>query len=244
MDAERINTLIGAFGSVLAAFVGVLTWYLASRADRRRERDDREAARRSEETQREQRVLDLVVALHSEILAGIVANRRQLTAEDAAYALKQKNPFATPDETDFVFDAVKNDLSILPAEVIHSVVQYYRAAKQSNLLTGDLRDPNFLTQSAKEKRRIIELLLQIVELQKLLGEAAVTDLAAYAARHGLDLQANEKRATELIATARADLKEVFTKSERLDPSLRTPVARRSGSDPSQYSMSPPPVKEG
>ena len=42
--------------------------------------------------------------------------------------------------------SVRNDLSILPAEVIHSVVQYYRAARQSNLLTRDLRDPSFLTQ--------------------------------------------------------------------------------------------------
>jgi len=197
-----------------------------------------------EEAQREQRVLDLVVALHSEILAGIVANRRQLTAEDAAYALKQKNPFATADETDFVFDTVKEDISILPAEVIHSVVQYYRAAKQSNLLTRDLRDPHFLSQSASEKRRIIELLLQIVELQKLLGEAAIADLASYAGRHGLNLNANEKRATELIAAARADLKEIFKKSEQLDPSLRTPVGRRSGRQRPQYSMTPPTVKEG
>jgi hypothetical protein len=228
MDAERINALITAFGTTIAAFVGVLTWYLASRADRRREREERDAARRNEEILREQRVLDLVVALHSEILAGIVANRRQLTAEDAAYALKQDNPFATADETDFVFDAVKNDLSILPAEVIHSVVQYYRAAKQSNLLTKDLRDPYFLAQSAKEKRRIIELLLQIVELQKMLGEAAVIDLAAYAGRHGLDLHANEKRATDLLAAARSDFNAIFKKSERSDPSLRTPAARRSG----------------
>src|SRR5439155_11183702 len=67
MDAERINVIIGALGTVVAAFVGVLTWYLASRADRRHEQEEREAARRNEEAQREQRVLDLVVALHSEI---------------------------------------------------------------------------------------------------------------------------------------------------------------------------------
>jgi hypothetical protein len=225
MDAERINALIGAAGTVVAAFVGVLTWYLASRSDRRREWEERETARREAELQRDQRVLDLVVALHSEILAGIVANRRQLTSEDASYALKQENPFATADETDFVFDAVKSDISILPAAVIHSVVQYYRAARQSNLLTRDLRDPHFLTQSPEEKRRIIELLLQIVELQKILGEAAIADLASYASGYGLDLQASEKRATDLIAAARADFNEIFKKSERSDRSLRTPIAR-------------------
>jgi hypothetical protein len=220
------DALIGALGTVAAAFVGVLTWYLASRADRRRERDEREVQKRLELQQRDQRVLDLVVALHSEILAGIVANRRQLTADEADYAMHQKTPFATADETDFVFDSVKSDLSILPAEVVHSVVQYYRAAQQSNLLTKDLRDPHFLTQTPSEKRRIIGLLLQIVELQKILGESAVKDLAIYAKRRGLDLSENEKRAELLIEQARQDFKLIFRKSERSDPSLKPPMRRR------------------
>ena len=55
------------------------------------------------------------MALHSEILAGLLANRRQLTPAEARYALAQDNPFATPDDTDFVFDSVKNDITILPA---------------------------------------------------------------------------------------------------------------------------------
>jgi hypothetical protein len=139
---------------------------------------------------------------------------------------------------------VNSDLSILPAEVIHSVVQYYRAAKQSNLLTRDLRDPQFLAQSGEEKRRIIEHLLQVVEFQRILGEAAIADLAAYAARCGLDLQASEKRSIELIAEARVDLEEIFKKSERSDLSSQTPVPRRSGRRRPQYSMSPPIVKEG
>lgn len=244
MDADRINAIIGAVGTIIAAFVGVLTWYLASHAERLRERGDRELAQRAEESQREQRVLDIVVALHSEILAGIISNRRQLTAEEASYALKQKSPFATPDDTDFVFESVRADLSILPAEVIHSVVQYYRAAKQSNLLTKDLRDPQFLVQSNKEKRRIIELLLQIIELQKTLGEAAIADLAAYAGQHDIDLAASERRATELIGAARADLKEIFKKSERSDPSLQPPVPRHSGRARPKYSTTPPVIKEG
>ncbi|MBI2720024.1 MAG: hypothetical protein HYX36_14880 [Rhizobiales bacterium] len=218
------DAVIGALGTIAAAFVGVLTWYLASSADRRRERDDRDAQRRADALQRDQRVLDLVVALHSEILAGIVANRRQLTADEADYAMHQETPFATADETDFVFDSVKGDLSILPAEVIHAVVQYYRAARQSNLLTRDLRDPYFLSQTPAEKRRIIALLLQIVELQKLLGEAAIKDLADFAVAHGLDLNANERRAAALIEQARHDFKTIFKKSERLDPSLK-PQAR-------------------
>jgi hypothetical protein len=222
------DAIITALGTVVAAFVGVLTWYLASRSDRRRDKEEREALRRAEELQRDQRVLDIVVALHSEILAGIIANRRQLTAEEAEYALRQTTPFATPDETDFVFDSVKGDLSILPAQVIHSVVQYYRVAKQSNLLTRDLRDPYFLTQTPQERRRIIRGLLQIVELQKILGEAAVADLAAYAANFGLNLAAAEQRATNLIEQARDDVEQIFMLSERSDPTSRTPQTQQSG----------------
>jgi hypothetical protein len=217
------DALIGAFGTVVAAFVGVLTWYLASRADRRREAAERDALRLAEEKAREQRVLDIVVALHSEILAGVVANRRQLTPKDVEYALNQTNPFTTADETDFVFDSLKGDISILPAEVIHSVVQYYRVALQSNLVTKDLRDPYFLAQPVKERRMVIAFLLQIIELQKLLGEEAVKDLAAYAAKSGIDLSANETRAIALIERASAEIAEVFNKSGK---SVRKPLLPR------------------
>ena len=224
---DLVSAIVGAVGTIVAAFVGVLTWFLASRSDRRRERSERELARRHDLAERDQRVLDIVVALHSEILAGIVANRRQLTADEARYALEQETPFATADETDFVFDSVRDDLSILPAEVIHSVVQYYRAARQSNLLTRDLRDPSFLAQTAEEKRRIISLLLQIVELQKILGEAALADLAAFASQSGVDLSVNERRATSLIERARRELPAIIRKSVRSDPSLKPQVAGKA-----------------
>jgi len=160
------------------------------------------------------------------ILAGIVANRRQLTREEAKYAVAQKSPFATADETDFVFESVKGDLSILPAEVIHSVVQYYRIAKQSNLLTNDLRDPYFLRQTRVEKRRFIGKLLQIVEIQKMWGEAALADLAAFASSQGLDLGANETNAAALITRAQEELGFIIKLSERSDPSSQPPVRRR------------------
>ena len=122
---------------------------------------------------------------------------------------------------------MRNDLSILPAEVIHSVVQYYRAARQSNLLTKDLRDPSFLAQTAEEKRRIISLLLQIVELQKILGEAALADLAAFASQSGVDLSANERRATSLIERARSELPAIIRKSVRSDPSSKPQAAGKA-----------------
>ena len=231
---------IGAFGTVVAAFVGVATWFLASRSDRRREADERKAQRQVEELQRNQRVLDLVVALHSEILAGIVANRRQLSAEDVNYALRQTQPFTTADETDFVFDSLKGDISILPAEVIHSVVQYYRVAMQSNLVTKDLRDPYFLKQPVDERRRIISFLLQLVELQKILGEAAIADLAKFASGSGIDLNANETRATALFERASTEIGAVFTKLDKSDQKpLLAHVARKT---PTNISQKRPRVK--
>ena len=177
-----------------------------------------------EARRRAQRAIDMIVALHSEILAGVVANRRQLTPEEAHYALKQTSPFATPDETDFVFDSVKNDLSIMPAEVIHPVVQYYRVAKQTNLITEDLRDPYFLAQSKSEKRKILRTLLELVEFQKMLGEAALAELAAYAVKKGIDLADKESRAATLIEQARADITAVFRRSELSGLSLKSPTA--------------------
>jgi hypothetical protein len=217
------DAVIGAVGTVVAAFVGVLTWYLASATERRREMRERELHAQAEDLRRDQRVLDLVVALHSEILAGIVANRRQLTVDDVNYALRQTQPFTTADETDFVFESLKADISILPAEVIHSVVQYYRVAMQSNLVTRDLRDPYFLQQPPEERRRIISFLLQLVELQKILGEAAIADLAVYAARSGVDLRANEARAAAMFERAAAEIGDVFTKS---DKSVQSPLLAR------------------
>jgi hypothetical protein len=223
MSAEYTAALIGALGTIAAAFVGVLTWYLTSRADRRHEWEAREAARRDEVKLRDQRVLDLVVALHAEILAGVLANRRQLTPEEAEYALRQAEPFTTPDKTDFVFESLKGDISILPAEVIHAVVQYYRVAMQSNLVTEDLRDPHFLSQPQAEKRKVITFLLQLVELQKILGEAALADLAEFAKKSDVDLTKDQERAIALFDRASAEIAGVFTKS---DKSVRKPLRSR------------------
>ncbi len=223
MSAEYTAAIIGAVGTIAAAFVGVLTWYLTSHADRQHERTARDVARRDELNLREQRVLDLVVALHAEILAGVLANRRQLTPEEAEYALRQAEPFTTPDKTDFVFESLKGDISILPAEVIHAVVQYYRVAMQSNLVTEDLRDPHFLGQPLTEKRRVITFLLQLVELQKILGEAALADLAAFALKSGIDLTKDQDRAIALFERASAEIAGVFTKS---DKSVRKPLRSR------------------
>ena len=131
--------------------------------------------------------------------------------------MRQAEPFTTPDKTDFVFDSLKGDISILPAEVIHAVVQYYRVAMQSNMVTEDLRDPHFLSQPLTEKRRVITFLLQLVELQKILGEAAL------AIKSGIDLTKDQDRAIALFERASEEIAGVFTKS---DKSVRKPLRSR------------------
>ena len=85
MTTDFVNALIGALGTIVAACVGVLTWYLATRADRLKEVSEREAERLRETEARDQRVLDIVVALHSEILAGLLANRRSMSRIIASF---------------------------------------------------------------------------------------------------------------------------------------------------------------
>jgi hypothetical protein len=233
IGGDLVSALGTIVAAVLGAFAGVSTWVLTGAREKRateerqqREwessREERAAAARDLIRLRDQKALDIIVALHAEILAGVVANRRQLTREEAEYAMAQETPFATADETDFVFDNIKNDISLLPVEVIHSVVQYYRTARQSNLLTRDLRDPYFREQTPAEKRRIIGLLLQVLEVQKMLGEQALEDLAAYARDSGIDLSKQEERADATLQRAREALALIFRKSERSDLSSQPP----------------------
>ena len=190
--SETLQTsLIGAAGTILAALLGavaaVMTWYLSTRGERQRERLDREAASAAEAAAREQRVVDIVTALHAEIVAGIGAASLQVAEPEQRYALENDDPFATPDDTNFVFASIRNDLTILPIEVIHDVVLYYKLAKQSDLMTRDLRDPLFRLQPADARRKFVKDLLGLTLSQKLAGEAAVASLRLYASGRGLDL---------------------------------------------------------
>lgn len=136
---------------------------------------------------RRQRSIDLLCALHAEILAGVGASDEQLSPDERAYALTDSSPFATPDDTDFVFSAVKPDISVLPQAVIHSVVAYYRKALQSNAMTKDLRDPCFMAQAEGQKRKFVRQLLDVSSEQSSLGRVALEKIEAAAKRFEIDL---------------------------------------------------------
>ena len=129
---------------------------------------------------RRERQLDLVFAIHAEISAGLGANQKLLTAEEVAYALADETPFQTPDDTDFVFSSIKSDISLLPNPVIHSVVQYYRFAMQTNLMTVDLRHPAFDKQGKAEKRKFMTAVLEVAAQQRQSGLQAVRELEQFA----------------------------------------------------------------
>jgi hypothetical protein len=74
----------------------------------------------------------------------------------------------------------------------------------------------------REKRRIIGQLLQVLEIQKMLGEQALVDLTAYARDYGIDLSKQDERAEATLQSAREALALVFTKSERSDLSSQPP----------------------
>jgi hypothetical protein len=145
--------------------------------------------------QRKQRTLDLVIALHAEIDAGVRTIGRQLTEDEILYAMRNSNPFATPDDTDMIFNSVKDDLSILPIEVIHEVVRYYRLASQTNLMTADLRDPMFARQKRSERQKFVGSLVRLGNEQFAGGIAALVALENFAKSKepGLDAKRSAPR---------------------------------------------------
>lgn len=133
----------------IATFVGTRWWELRAARMRRLARQR-----------------DILTGLHAEIMAGGRASEFQTTPEERAYALENATPFQVADRTDFVFESVRKDISILPQSAVHEVVRYYRLAEQSNLMTEALQSSGFAEQSPDEKRKFIAQLLFLSDKQK------------------------------------------------------------------------------
>ena len=142
----------------------------------------------SDQVRRRQKRKDFVLALHAEITASLRDIALQTKQEEQAYSKADPDPFAVADETDFVFEAIREDLTLLPQQVIHSVVAYYKLAMQTNLLTTALRDPQFVRQPSSSKTKYIESLLGLMEEQRRVGTFARETLERHGRKLGLDLQ--------------------------------------------------------
>ncbi|ODN69936.1 hypothetical protein [Methylobrevis pamukkalensis] len=228
------DSIVAAIGTVVAAVLGVLsgvgTWVLSQRRqraidveERRRERAREEAAREAErleaERLRTERINDLVCALHAEILTGIVLYADQESLDEVRHTIFDLRPFATADETDFVFETVVHDLSILPSMLIHVVVAYYRAARQTNLMIRDFRDPLFQTQSAESKQRYLEGYIAMIFVLKERGLHAVEALADYAATQDIDLRHAEDQVRGSTAAAMTNAAATIGEARRLGPEI-------------------------
>jgi hypothetical protein len=133
--------LIQAFGAVAAAAVAVTLWHLKTQAERA-----------DEDRRRDSRVADIVRAVRADIAVELTALRSQFSEPSAAMlrekALQQLRLTAPPDNAkdmpqassappSFVFEAIKADLTILPADLIGSVVAYYRHDQRLTALAMD-----------------------------------------------------------------------------------------------------------
>jgi len=160
--------LIGLLGVIL----GVLLSNLLARALEIRRRFDRET--------------DLIIAIHAEIVAGMRRTMEQTDTDEASYAKSDDDPFAMSDRTDFVFESIKADPAVLPKEVIHSVVRYYKLAAQSNAQTDGLLTPQFKAQNPSSRRKYVGQLLELLVEQEKAGRNALEALEQAAAGRGDD----------------------------------------------------------
>lgn len=144
-------------------------------------------ARLLELRKRHDRTLDIVTALHAEVSASLDPTALQTSEAEVAYALDDDVPFTAADDTNFVFDAIKADISILPGAVIYSVVRYYKLVQQTNILTNDTRHPLFQQQYKSEKQKYMSNLVRLLRQQEIVARQLLRDLEAYASSYQIDL---------------------------------------------------------
>lgn len=170
-----VAALVGMLGAIAGLLVSNLLQVLLDRKRRR------------------ERMEDVLIAICAKIHAGGAAVARQLGAEERDYliaqAAGQQIPFGPADETDFVFDSIKSDLSILPVQVLFEVVRYYKLAARTNLLTNDLRHPDFKAQSPDEMEKYVRSLLSVMGEQQAAAQAALSAIEDYCSRNSIDLPA-------------------------------------------------------
>lgn len=143
--------------------------------------------RRAEDRRREVRTRDIVLALYAEISAGR-SSAAEFTAPEVIAGLRAiVDPFMPSDRSNFIFESVKSDISILPETVIYSVVLYYKWAERSDRLTDFLEQPRYKTLSRMRKTHYKDLIVLSGRLQRDAGVAALDSLQSYMRRAGIPL---------------------------------------------------------
>lgn len=138
MDAWIGPAIVAA---VISSLVTVIGWWLNHRHEQHMD-----AARRQE------RIRDVQTALRAEIRS----HRHRLRLFDEATRFDEVEhgpdsqraeftPFVPREVESFVFDAIVQDIPILPTEVIDPVIVYYRQVQALAQFAEDLRGDRFMT---------------------------------------------------------------------------------------------------
>lgn len=194
-----MEALIGLLGVVVGILLGK---GLERLLDLRRRRD---------------REIDMVFALHAEISAGRSAARDQNAPEEAAYLVENEFPAGPSDRTDFVFETLKPDLSVLPQQVIHQIVLYYRLAEQSNLMVDFLTTQSYERQSTDERKRFRQNIMAGLRDQEAAAERALASLETFIARCGLAIPVRSR--------VRSDERSDRSDHESIPPKTSPPTYR-------------------
>lgn len=154
---------------------------------------------------RKRRQLDLMTAIHAEIMAGTASTATQLTPDEQAYALSVSMPFASVDEADFVFQSIKADISILPTDVMQEIVLYYRLLSQAKSMIADMRNPIFRGLDGERQRKFLAEYIGLVRDQHIAGRIAIEAIEKYARRLRLGLAKQRLELERRLTTERASL---------------------------------------
>jgi hypothetical protein len=154
---------------------------------------------------RKRRQLDLMTAIHAEIMAGTASTATQLTPDEQAYALSVSMPFASLDEADFVFQSIKADISILPTDVMQEIVLYYRLLSQAKSMIADMRNPIFRGLDEERQRKYLAEYIGLVRDQHIAGRIAIEAIEKYARRLRLGLAKQRLELERRLTAERASL---------------------------------------
>lgn len=183
-------------GAVLAGFASVVVFSIGKIAELLKD----EAAKR-------ERIADMVTAIFAELSASDLSADLQEESENIAIKMVQTTvgddeepeiPFAVPDDSNFVFEALTSDLSILPQEVIHPVVLYYKLDLQTNAYVRTLQNPAFRVLNQRRRAGVVADLLALNRAQSIQGDRALAALKGYAQRHDIKLPDSEETKARLL----------------------------------------------
>lgn len=171
-----------------------------------------------DEAVRREKIADMVTAIFAEITASDFSADLQASEASEDYALEMVEvgepedgsaaanpeiPFAVPDQSNFVFEAISKDLSLLPQEIIHPIVLYYKLVIQTNDYVRTLSDPIFRGLSPERRALLVRDLVNLNRAQAEQGDRALEAIAAFAKKEGLvlpDAEATKARLRSNVAT--------------------------------------------